>query len=97
MNGTINLHMSNLLNLETVKLISDLKGLCALYDEVETQARSLNNLGLQPNHYRPMFIPVLMNKLPKKFKIKTFGTFLKFGTFLNVNLLRQKKLRHNTI
>ena len=47
---TISLHMSNLLNLETVKPISDLKELRALYYEVETQIRSLDNLGLQPNH-----------------------------------------------
>ena len=66
---TISLHMSNLLNLETVKLISDFKGLRAVYDEVKIQVPSLDNLGLQPNHYVPMLIPVLMNKLLKEFKI----------------------------
>ena len=61
--------MSNLLNLDVVKFISDLKGLCTLNDEVETQFKSMDNLGLQKNQYGPMLIPVLMNKLPEEFKI----------------------------
>ena len=61
--------MSNLLNLDVVKFISDLKGLCTLNDEVETQFKSMDNLGLQQNQYGPMLIPVLMNKLPEEFKI----------------------------
>ena len=67
--------MSNLINLETVELISDLKGLHALYDEVETQVHSLDNLGLQLNHYGPMLIPVLMKKLLEGFKVNILREF----------------------
>ena len=101
---TISLHLSNLLNLYAVKLISRLKEIRGLHDEVEMQVRNLDNLGLQPNRYGAMLILVLMKKLTVKLRllfrenlIKTDGTFLNFGKYLNVNSLHEKKLRRNVI
>ena len=57
--------MLNFLNLEEVKSISVLKGLRARHDQVETKVKSLDNLGLQPNHYKPILITALMG-VPKR-------------------------------
>ena len=68
--------MSKVINV-TIRLIWNWKGLHALYDEVETQLRNLDSLGLHPNHCGSMVIPVLRNKLPKKFKIIIWREFIK--------------------
>ena len=65
----ITYHMNNLLNIENVNSLSDLKKLRHLHDEIETQVRSLNNIELKAENYGPMLIPVLMTKLPQDLKI----------------------------
>ena len=61
--------MSKLLSLEKNHSIYDIKGLRRVYDEVETQVRSLNCLGLEAANYGPMYIPVLFGKLPDELKL----------------------------
>ena len=65
----ITAHMSKLLSLGNVPIFSDVKGLRTLYDEVETQVRSLQNLGLDPENYGPMLTPILLQKLPDDLKL----------------------------
>ena len=65
----ISAHMSKLLSLEKIQSIYDIKGLRRVYDEVETQVRSLNCLGLEAANYGPMYIPVLFGKLPDELKL----------------------------
>ena len=72
----IHKRMIQLLSLEFLSSIFGLKNLRKVYDEVETQARSLEILGLDPKSYGSLLVPVLMTKLPDepKFKIsRQFG------------------------
>ena len=71
----ISAHMNELLNFEPIGInditydINDLKDLRKLYDRVETQVRSLDNLGIEFKNYGPMLVPVLMSKLPTELKL----------------------------
>ena len=60
--------MAKLLSLETVTDVSDVKRLRNLYDEVETQVRSLTCLGMDPKQYGAMLTPVL-STIPDYFKL----------------------------
>ena len=61
--------MTTLLSLDTIFSIFDLKNLRKVYDEVETQIHSLENLGLNPKSYGSLIVPVLMSKLPDELKL----------------------------
>ena len=87
--------MQNLLNLEVMKLISDLKGLCALYDDVETQVRSLDNVGLQPIYQGPMLVPVLMNKLSEEIKTVISREFNENVQKLHPNAIQDLKVTYH--
>ena len=50
--------MNELLNFEVISDINDVKALRLLYDHVETQVRSLNNLDITCKNYGPMLVPV---------------------------------------
>ena len=65
----VSTHMSKLLELKSVISINDTKNLRSLYDEIETQVRSLNCLGINSNSYGPMLVPVLMGELPEELKL----------------------------
>ena len=64
----IHKHMTTLLSLDTISSIFDLKNLRKAYDEVETQIRSLENLGLDLKSYESLLAPDLMSKLPDELK-----------------------------
>ena len=59
--------MAKLLSLETVTNVNDVKKLRQLCvcDEIETQVRSLQCLGLDPRQYGSMLTPVLLDKNPR--------------------------------
>ena len=65
----ISTHMAKLLSLETVTNVNDVKKLRQLYDEIETQVRSLQCLGLDPRQYGSVLTPVLLTKIPDEFKL----------------------------
>ena len=65
----ITAHMNKLLNLDPVSRLSDVKGLRNLFDLTESQVRSLQALGLEAKNYGPLFIPVLLQKLPAELKL----------------------------
>ena len=61
--------MNKLLNLEPTSSLSDVTELRKLYDEIETQVRCLNSLGLDEKNYGAMLVPVVMAKLPQAVKL----------------------------
>ena len=65
----ISSHMAKLLSLDVVSDIANVKDLRQLYDEVETQVRSLSTLGLDPKSYGAMLTPVLCSKIPDECKL----------------------------
>ena len=96
----ISSHMSKLLSLETISEIADVKGLRHLYDEVETQVRSLSGFGLDPRNYGLMLTPILFSKIPDEFKLvisRKFGKTLwdidKILEFYNLELEAREKVK----
>ena len=61
--------MNKLLGLEPISHLGAVNELRKLYDEIETQVRSLNSLGLDEKNYGAMLVPVVMSKLPQQVKL----------------------------
>ena len=61
--------MNKLLGLEPISDLGAVNELRKLYDEIETQVRSLNSLGLDEKNYGAMLVPVVMSKLPQQVKL----------------------------
>ena len=61
--------MDIFLNLNTVSLQHNLKGLRHLFDLVESHVRGLKSLGVPPESYGSLMSYVLMNKLPSEFSL----------------------------
>eukprot|EP00731_Ephydatia_muelleri_P024188 Em0016g459a len=62
-------HMEELLNLEAVTSILNLKGLRHLYDSVETRIRNLRSLGISSDSYGSLLASVLLNRLPPELRV----------------------------
>jgi hypothetical protein len=62
-------HMEVLLNLSPVLAEHDLRGLRRLYNEVETNVRSLKALGVERDSYGTMLTSVLLTKLPPEVRL----------------------------
>lgn len=60
----ISSHMNKLLQVDSILSIRDTEGLRRIYDNIESQVRSLKNIGIKPEQYGSMLIPVLNSKLP---------------------------------
>ena len=71
----ISTHMNKLLNLSNSGNLNDLKYLRELYNNIDTQVRSLTSLGMDPDSYGPMLIPVVMSKLPENLKLNITRQF----------------------
>ena len=65
----INKHMDNLLELEQIKSVHDLKGLRKLYDKIETEKRGLKGMGVTADSYGNLLVSVVMNKLPQDLRL----------------------------
>ena len=65
----ISLHMNNLLEVSPITNINKVEELRELYNTVETQIRSLGNLGIDDSMYGPFLIPVLQRKVPDELNI----------------------------
>ncbi|GFS49352.1 uncharacterized protein NPIL_411001 [Nephila pilipes] len=57
-------HLNNLLNISPIKNISDIHGLRNLYDNCETQIRSLEALGATENTYSCLLCQILLKLFP---------------------------------
>ena len=62
-------HMEALLSISTVASDEHLRELRKLYDEAETNIRSLRTLGIEPESYGAMLSSVLLNKLPRELRL----------------------------
>ena len=61
--------MNKLLDLSNSGNLDDLKYLRQLYNNIDTQVRSLTSLGMDSDSYGLMLIPVVMSKLPENLKL----------------------------
>ena len=57
-------HMEILMTIEPVTSSRDLKALRKLHDPVESHVRSLSAIGVNPESYGSLLVPVLLNMLP---------------------------------
>ena len=62
-------HMNNLLLLQPITTLREVDALRDLYNKVETQIRSLENLGIDSTKYGPLLIPVLLSKIPDELNL----------------------------
>ena len=60
----ISTHMNKLVQLEKVTSC-DVGQLRCLYDKIENNVRALNSVGIEAEHFGPLLIPIVMDKLPK--------------------------------
>ena len=60
----IHSHMSKLLKLESITDVKDISELRKLFDTIDIQVRSLNNLSYEPDRYGPLLIPIITSKIP---------------------------------
>ena len=58
----VNSHMEELTDMKEVDDKDDTKGLRALHDKVEKNLRSLRSLGVNPDHYGSLLVPMLKNR-----------------------------------
>ena len=65
----ISYHMKSLLSLERVTNLKNIDSLRRVYDNLEIQIRSLENLGIDSSMYGPLLIPVLMQKIPDELNL----------------------------
>ena len=64
----ISSHMDSLIKLEKISgYRAPIKELRNLYDKIESHLRSLLTLGVDSEHFGPMLIPIVVNKLPKRY------------------------------
>jgi hypothetical protein len=66
----ISSHMSKLLKLEKVNNSKNVKELRNLYDRIESHVRSLFTVGITSEHYGPLLIPVVLEKIPEDIRLE---------------------------
>ena len=65
----IAIHMKNLDKTSTVSDLKNISQLRSVYDNFETQIRSLDNLNVTPETYGLLLTPVLQSKLPSELNL----------------------------
>ena len=65
----VSAHMESLLNLQAVSRERDIKALRKLYDNIESNVRSLKTLGVNFEQYGTLLIPIIMSKLPEETRL----------------------------
>ena len=61
--------MNKLLKLERIKGGRSVKELRNLFDQIESHVRSLSTIGVKSEHYGPLLIPVIIERLPDDVKL----------------------------
>jgi len=82
--------MHNLLRIKPVTRDRDVKGLRILYDSIETQARSLQSLGIDSKNYGALLAPVIMEKVPHFIRLIINRTVKEWDLELMLNVLREE-------
>ena len=62
-------HMNNLIKLEKI-VNSNVKELRNLFDRVEGNVRALNTIGINSDHFGPLLIPIVLEKLPNAIRLQ---------------------------
>ena len=62
-------HMNALIKLERING-SNVKDLRQLYDKIESNARALRSVGIDPKHFGPLLIPIVLEKLPNVIRLQ---------------------------
>ena len=65
----ISIHMKKLLSLEKVKDVRNISELRKMFDTIEIQIRSLENLSVDENMYGSILIPILLEQLPEELNL----------------------------
>ena len=86
----VSTHMNNLLKLKPVTKDRDVKGLRMLYDSIETQARSLESLGIDSANYGALLAPVIMEKIPHYIRLIINRSVKEWDLKLMLNVLREE-------
>ena len=63
-------HMKKLLKIEKVKLGKNCKELRNLYDQIESHVRSLQTVGIKSEHYGPLLIPIILERVAEEIKLE---------------------------
>ena len=72
-------HMQKFMMLKRIKSGRNVKDLRTLLDQMESGIRSLQSVGVQQDHYGPMLIPVLLEKIPDEIILDISRTMPKGG------------------
>ena len=62
-------HMNKLLKMEKVRTAKSSKELRNFYDRIESHVRSLQAVGVNPGHYGPLLIPIILDRVPDDIKL----------------------------
>ena len=62
-------HMEKLANLRVLSSDANINGLQKLFDEIESNVRSLESLGVKANIYGSLLVPIMTNRLPHQLKL----------------------------
>ena len=62
-------HMDTLLQIQPVQAGTDVKQLRAVYDKIEINVRGLQSLGIKPDQYGCLLVPVIMSKVPEDIRL----------------------------
>ena len=62
-------HMDKILKTEKVNTTRNCKDLRNLYDQIESHVRSLHTVGVISEHYGPLLIPIILEKVPDEIKL----------------------------
>ena len=65
----ISSHMEALLQLPAATSVNDIKKIRAIYDRVEANVRGLESIGIAPDTFGSLLVPVMMNKLPEELRL----------------------------
>ena len=65
----VSTHMEKLANLRVASSDANITGLGKLFDEIESNVRSLETLGVGANSYGSLLVPIIMNRLPHQLKL----------------------------
>ena len=65
----ISTHMENLMKMQPVTSIHDIKGIRTLYDKLEANLRALDTLGISSSAYGDLLIPILIKKIPEELRL----------------------------
>ena len=66
----ISAHVNKLLKLDKVKTGRNIQELRNLFDQVESHVRSLSSLNVLSEHYGPLLIPIILERLPDDIRLQ---------------------------